>query len=112
MKNKKNTDEKAAFDFESFKAEAIARLRAGDNLGGADGIMAPLLQEFIQASLEGELDAHLEESRGKNRRNGRGKKRVRSEAGMLEIEPPRDRDGSFNPPVGREASAEAQHRPG
>lgn len=97
MKNQKPGGGKQAFDFEKFKAEAIARLKAGDNLGGPDGILGPLMEEFIQASLEGEMDAHMEESPSTNRRNGRGKKRVMSEAGMLEIEPPRDRDGSFNP---------------
>ncbi|MEL6675810.1 MAG: IS256 family transposase, partial [Bacteroidota bacterium] len=99
MKKKKEKPNQSAFDFEAFKSEAISRLQAGESLGGVDGILAPLMQEFIQASLEGEMDAHLAERDPPNRRNGHGKKRVRSEAGMLEIEPPRDRDGSFNPQI-------------
>lgn len=95
---KKKPEEK--FDYESFEQEAIKRLLSGDRLGGKDGIMAPLLQRFIQLGLEGEIEAHLAEEReegSENRRNGRGKKVVQSEYGPLEVEPPRDRDGSFNP---------------
>ena len=87
------------FDFEAFREEAMERLKQGDNVGGKDGIFAPLLQAFIQASLEGEIDAHMEEKSEGNRRNGKGKKQVRSQQGMLELEPPRDRDGSFNPQI-------------
>lgn len=96
---KKPKSDKKPFDFEAFREEAMARLRAGDRIGGPDGIMAPLMQEFIQASLEGEMEAHLEDGPESNRRNGKGKKRVRSEGGMLDLEPPRDRDGTFNPQI-------------
>lgn len=90
---------KKDFDFEAFKAEAIERIKRGENVGGKDGLFAPLLQEFIQASLEGEMEAHLDEAKPNNRRNGKGKKRVLSEQGNLELNPPRDRDGSFNPQI-------------
>ena len=96
---KKPKSDNKPFDFEAFREEAMARLTAGDRIGGPDGIMAPLLQEFIQASLEGEMEAHLEEGPQSNRRNGKGKKRVRSEGGMLDLSPPRDRDGTFNPQI-------------
>lgn len=96
---KKPKSDKKPFDFEAFREEAMARLKAGDRIGGPDGIMAPLMQEFIQASLEGEMEAHLEDGPESNRRNGKGKKRVRSEGGMLDLEPPRDRDGTFNPQI-------------
>ena len=96
---KKPSKKGEKFDYEAFESEAMARLKAGEPLGGPDGVFAPLLQRFIQASLEGEMDAHLEDQKGKNRRNGKGKKRVRSEFGMLELEPPRDRSGSFDPQI-------------
>ena len=53
--SKQEQSEKKAFDFEAFRKEAMARLKAGDRIGGPDGIMASLMQEFIQASLEGEM---------------------------------------------------------
>ena len=57
-KKKKKTSAKK-FDFEAFREEAMVRLRQGDNVGGRDGIFAPLLQAFIQASLEGKMDDQM-----------------------------------------------------
>jgi transposase-like protein len=65
-------------------------------LEGSDGALTPLIKRLIEASLEGEMDAHLSESRP-NRRNGKGKKRVKTSHGEVEINPPRDRDGSYDP---------------
>ena len=63
-----------------------------------------LRKQFWEAKLEGELDGHLgygkHESRGNgtgNSRNGKTTKRIRSEHGELDIEAPRDRNGSFEP---------------
>lgn len=74
-------------------------LRSGKSFTGAGGIFTPLIKKVIESSLEGEMDAHLEQ-KGKsssNRRNGRGRKNVLSSSGGLEIFSPRDRDGSFRP---------------
>lgn len=46
--------------------------------------------------MEGELDAHLKESRP-NRRNGKSKKRVKTRHGEVEISTPRDRDSTYEP---------------
>lgn len=63
-----------------------------------------LRKQFWESTLEGELDDHLgyakHEVRGNgsgNSRNGKTRKRIRGEYGELEIEAPRDRNGSFNP---------------
>jgi transposase-like protein len=88
------------FDFEEFKKEALKRLQCGDKLSGEGGIFSGLLQRFINAALEGELTAHLKEEKEackSNRRNGYTRKQVRSEHGSIEISPPRDREGSFEP---------------
>lgn len=64
------------FDYESFEAEALAHLRSGGQLEGKDGALAPLLKRLLEASLSGELDAHLAEEKalGKaNRRNGKSR---------------------------------------
>ena len=66
----------------------------------AGGGFAELLQSMVNATLEGEVDAHLEESRAggrANKRNGYTDKTVLSQAGPLDIRTPRDRDGSFEP---------------
>jgi transposase-like protein len=63
-----------------------------------------LRKQFWESTLEGELDDHLgyakHETRGNgigNSRNGKSRKRIHSEHGELEIEPPRDRNGTFEP---------------
>lgn len=54
--------EKQKFDFESFQAEAISRLRAGDAVLGKEGILTPLLKQFLEKALE-EVEAHLQEEK-------------------------------------------------
>lgn len=75
-------------------------LAAGKPLSGEGGVFTELLQSIVNACLDGEMSVHLEESKAKsekNRRNGKGKKVVKSEYGDLSITPPRDRNGSFTP---------------
>ena len=88
---------KSEFDFELFKKTATERLKNGDSLLGKDGIFTPLLKNFLEQALGGELDEHLEKDTGNNRKNGRGKKQLKTNFGNLELEPPRDRDSSFEP---------------
>lgn len=91
--------EEKKFDFEAFVREAGEQLRAGKPLTGTDGVFTPLLKKIIEASLEGELDDHLEETRkpDKNRRNGHARKNIQSSLGGFEIFSPRDRNASFEP---------------
>jgi putative transposase len=74
-------------------------LKAGDPMLGKDGIFTPLLREFLEASLDGEMDAHLMDRDESNRRNGHGRKVVKTKLGPVGISTPRDRDGSFQPEV-------------
>jgi putative transposase len=58
------------------------------------------LQALINASLEGEMRAHLGDTKAEqegNRRNGYNRKSVKSRVGPLEVITPRDRRGSFEP---------------
>lgn len=85
------------FDYAEFRQQAIARLLEGDKeLTGKDGVLAPLLKDLLDAVLSGELQAHVEESRP-NRRNGSKPKHVKTAHGPVEVEMPRDRDGTFEP---------------
>jgi len=98
-----------SFDYASFEREAIARLHQGAELLGEDGILTSLVQRIVDAALEGELDAHLSREREagqKNRRNGHTRKRIRSSLGEVEIHPPRDRGGRFDPQLIRRWSRE------
>ena len=61
---------------------------------------------MFEAMLKGEMDNHLgynsndkSPKENDNRRNGYGKKTLKTTQGEIEIEVPRDRDGSFEPTV-------------
>jgi len=89
--------EKNQFDFEAFNKEASQRNRKGDSPLGKEGVLTPLLKKFLEESLDGELDAHLEEDPDPNRKNGKGKKNLKTRLREVEIATPRDRNGSFEP---------------
>jgi len=92
--------EKPKFDFESFKQEALAGLYAGQSLNGEKGVFGPLIKHLLESALEGELKHHLESEQQEgrsNRRNGKTSKKVKSSAGLLEVEGTRDRAGTFQP---------------
>ncbi len=91
--------EKKTFDFDLFVKQAGEQLRSGKPLVGAEGVFTPLLKRVIEASLEGELEQHLKESKKEvsNRRNGHTQKNIQSSLGGFEIFSPRDRNASFEP---------------
>lgn len=86
-----------AFDFKRFQREAIEQLQQGKPLEGKDGVLAPLIKQLVEASLNGEMNAHLSEAKRVNRRNGKTGKQVKTAFGSVEINTPRDRLGSFEP---------------
>lgn len=95
---------KEQFDFEQYKKQAVEDLLSGrKEISGPDGVLAPLLKQFLEAALEVEIAGHLRESKAKgdaNRRNGPMAKQVRSlSGGTFELETPRDREGSFDPKI-------------
>ena len=86
-------------ELDKLQEKALAQLKSGESLFGKDGAFAPMLQSFIEAALEAEMDAHLdtdERTKG-NKRNGKGRKTIKSSAGSFEIETPQDRQSSFDP---------------
>jgi putative transposase len=90
-------------------AELVARAQAdGVAVGGEGGLLQQLTRLVLESSLQGEMDAHLgygkHEAVGRdngNSRNGMRAKTVLTEAGPVEIDVPRDRDGSFEPMIVR-----------
>lgn len=85
------------FDFSTFEAEALKGLQDGKPLEGKNGVLAPLVKRLLEAGLNGEMTAHLSESSTPNRRNGKMSKRVKTIFGNVDIDTPRDREGSFDP---------------
>jgi putative transposase len=88
------------FDFETYRKEVIQGLISGKGLTGADGLLKPLIANFIEGALSAELDEHLSADRSvgiENKRNGQMSKPVRSESGDVVINYSRDRNGTFEP---------------
>lgn len=98
MKN----SEDSAFDFESFRGEAISQLQSGAPLTGKDGVMTPLLKMFLEKALEAEMNQHLQatkQSSSNNRLNGKSSKTVKGGFGEFNLTRPRDRHSSFEPEI-------------
>ncbi len=81
------------FDFDA----ALAALQDGQGLTGKDGILTPLIKQLTEAALQAEMATHLQSSEPANRRNGTGRKTIKSTTGSFELATPRDRSGSFEP---------------
>jgi transposase-like protein len=88
------------FDYASFEREAISGLLSGKGLLGSEGVLTGLVQRLINSALKGEMRAHMESEKAKgviNRLNGHVSKGVQTDLGEVEIQTPRDRNGSFSP---------------
>src|SRR4051794_25455738 len=90
--------------------ELVVAARArGEDLTGPDGLLKTLTKTVLETALEEELSEHLgydkhavEGGNGANSRNGKRAKTVVTDAvGPVQIEVPRDRDGSFDPVIVR-----------
>lgn len=81
--------------------KALEQFKTGKSLFGKDGAFAPMLKQFLEAALEAEMEEHLDESERSlgNKRNGKGKKTIKSSSGSFEIETPQDRQSSFEPQI-------------
>ncbi|MBT0769901.1 transposase [Kineosporia sp. J2-2] len=87
--------------------DLVAQARAtGANLVGPEGLMAQLTKRVLEAALEAEMVEHLgyeahdpQGRNGRNSRNGKRSRTVLSGVGPVEIDVPRDREGSFEPVI-------------
>lgn len=92
---------------EQLMARLAGRARAGGlALTGEGGLLAQLTKRLVESALEGEITDHLGYDRhdvtgrdGGNSRNGYRAKTVLTEVGPVQIDVPRDRDGSFEPKI-------------
>lgn len=88
-----------AMDLKKLQGLIVEEIKSGKSLLGREGLLTPLIKSALEASLEGELEAHLNLSGEQNRRNGKLKKIVKHSSGSFELETPRDRNGSFEPQI-------------
>ena len=92
-----------------FDRDELQKILKDKNLKGQDGlqeVLRNLTKEVIEALYEGELTDHLgypkhkqNSSHDGNNRNGKSKKSVQSSFGEIDLAPPRDRLGTFDPQV-------------
>ncbi|MFE3873998.1 IS256 family transposase [Kitasatospora sp. NPDC059146] len=89
--------------------QLVDRARAsGLQLTGAGGLLQQLTKKILESALEGEMTDHLGYEKhdpagagSGNSRNGIRSKTVLTEVGPVEIDVPRDREGSFEPQLVR-----------
>lgn len=84
--------------------ELLKDYKSPEDLLGEDGVLKELTRELVETALGAELTDHLgydrhekTEKPTENRRNGTSQKTVRSDLGPIEVDIPRDRDGTFEP---------------
>lgn len=88
-------------EFDSIKSKALEQLLQGKSLFGKEGALGPLLKEILDAAVDGEMSAHLddrERSKG-NKRNGYKQKTLKTSQGEIQLKTPQDRDSSFSPQI-------------
>ncbi len=82
-------------------ADILDQLLAGGDAAAAlqqGGLLDTLKKALAERALNAEMDHHLGGDEGsQNTRNGYGRKTVITDSGKIEIEVPRDRQGSFDP---------------
>ena len=76
----------------------------GVDLVGPDGVLNGLTKRVLETALEAEMTEHLGYEKhgnttGENARNGIRSKTVLTVVGPVEIDVPRDREGSFEPKI-------------
>jgi putative transposase len=88
--------------------ELLAGARSEDEIVGPGGVLAGLTKRLVERAMEVELTDHLGYEHGEsppggtgNTRNGSTPKTLQTEHGPVEIDTPRDRNGSFEPRIVR-----------
>ena len=87
-------------------AQAILEAYQPKSVEDMQDALKDVFGPMFEAMLKGEMNNHLgydsndkSPKENDNRRNGYGKKTLKTTQGEIEIEVPRDRDGSFEPTI-------------
>jgi putative transposase len=88
--------------------ELLAGARTAEEIAGPGGLLGQLTKRLVERAMEVELTDHLGYEHGEsppggtgNTRNGSTPKTLATEHGPVDIETPRDREGSFEPRIVR-----------
>ena len=79
---------KEEVDFNIFKAQILDDIKAGKPLLGIDGVLAPMIENIVNAVLERVMDAHLTQGlhESGNRHNGKMQKPVQIQLVTLQLQ--------------------------
>lgn len=88
--------------------DSLIKGKSPEELLGETGLLSELTKRLVERALDAEMNAHLgyekgatEGRNGGNSRNGRARKRLKTGRAEVEIEVPRDREGTFEPQLVR-----------
>lgn len=88
---------------ELLRSDFLKQFTTGEEL---DGFLKEVFNRGTEQILQGEMDSHLGYTKNNiagnlsgNSRNGFGKKKLKSEFGEVELNVPRDRNGTFDPQI-------------
>ena len=88
----------------SLVEEKLKNLKSLSDLTGPNGVVQELIKKTVERILKAEEEAHLGyepykkgDKPNENSRNGYSKKKLKTATGQVEIDVPRDREGTFEP---------------
>ncbi|WP_372460272.1 IS256 family transposase [Nocardia coffeae] len=107
MAQDNNDEQQLAPDVDGLADQLLGRADAESaQLLGPDGLLTQLTQRVLNRALDAELAEHLGYEKGDaagrgsgNNRNGTTSKKVLTDIGAVEVNTPRDRNGSFEPKI-------------
>lgn len=86
--------------------ELLKNYKKPEDMLGENGILKQLTKALLERALQGEMNHHLgyakNDSEGDNTgnsRNGKSKKTLKGDLGVMPLEVPRDRNGTFEPQI-------------
>jgi putative transposase len=104
MRGEKKSEKESKARVDELLDELLKEHRSPEEIVGEGGLLKQLTTRLIERALQGEMTDHLgyekhaSEGRGSgNSRNGTTEKTLKTDRGELEIEVPRDREGTFEP---------------
>ena len=110
----KQPETEEGFDFKQFEKMLLEFSRkSGKPVASVgQGLIKELTKRTYQALLDAEMEEHLGYEKhdpaghgSGNSRNGRGRKKIKGDFGEVEIDPPRDREGTFEPEIIKKRSS-------
>ena len=86
--------------------QLLAGYKKPEDIAGENGLLKQLTKALLERALQAELTEHLGYEKhdpagykSGNSRNGKSRKKLKGDFGEIELETPRDRNGTFEPKI-------------